>query len=184
MAEPALIAYLRTQIIAFREALGLRQGDILASKALDIKQDVLERYGLNPTLCAVLFDNNPEGHIRVSPLEHGTMAVSVRNKAELLITPNATNSLLYLCLKHEDEHGKELSRYLGRKEALKVINSPVLNNADAFLRRIWRLDAPEGITEEYRNAQALIWSVEHLAHEQGLLKKPLHPRFDRDILTI
>lgn len=70
------------------------------------------------------------------------------------------------------------------KGALKAIGSPVLDEADAYLRRIWRFDAPEGITEEYRNAQALIWSVEHLAYQQGLLKQPLHPHNDRDILTV
>ena len=184
MAEPAIVAHLRTQVLAFREALGLRQGDILASTGLDAKWDVLERYGLNPTLCAVLFDDNPEGHIRISPSEYGTLTVSGRNQAELSLRPDATYPLLHLDLKHENEHRKQLSSYLGHEGALKAIGSPVLNNADAFLRRIWRLDAPEGITEEYRNSQALIWSAEHLAYEQKLIKTPLHPRVNRDILTV
>ena len=184
MAEPAIVSHLRTQIITVRGALGLRKGDIFASKSLEAKWDVLQRYGLNPTLCAVVFDNNPEGHIRVSPSEFGTMTVSGTNQAEIFLRPDATYPLLHLNLNHENEYRKQLSSYLGHEGALRAIGSPVLNNADAFLRRIWRLDAPEGITEEYRNAQALIWSVEHLAYEQGLIKNSLHPYYNRDILTV
>lgn len=184
MAEPAIVAHLRGQIIALHEALGLRKGDVLASRTLNAQWDVLERYGLNPALCAVLFDNNPEGRISVSPSESGTMIVSGRNQAEIFLRPDAIYPLLHLNLRHENAHRIQLSSYLVHEGALKAIDSLVLSNADAFLKRVWRLDAPGGITEEYRNSQALIWSVEHLAHGQGLLKTPLHPHYDRDILTV
>lgn len=184
MAEPALAAHLRGQISTLHEALELRKGDILASKTLTAQWDVFERYGLNPTLCALFFDNNPHGSIRVSPTESGVLTVAGTNQAEVMLRPDQTYPFLSLILKHENEYRKQLTSYLGKEEALEVIGSPVISNADAYLRRIWRLDAPEGITEEYRNSQALVWAVEHLAHEQGLFKTPLHPYYNRDILTV
>jgi hypothetical protein len=184
MAEPAIVDHLIGQIIALRKALGLDQRDILASKTLAARWDVFEKYGLNPTLCAVLFDNNPESHMTVRASEFGTMDVRGNTPAELFLNPDLRYPLLHLHLKHENEHRKQLSSYLGHEGALKAIGSPVLNNADAYLKRIWRHDAPEGITEEYRNSQALIWSVEDLAHKQGLLETPMHPHYTRDILTV
>ena len=184
MAEPAMVAHLRTQIIALREALGLRDKDLLSSIRLNAGWDVFERYGLNPVLCTVLFDNNPDGSISAIPSEFGTLTVSGRNQAEIFLRPDQTYPFLHLNLRHQNEYRKELVRYLGHEQALKVIGFPILNNADAFLRKIWRGVAPEGITEEYRNSQALIWSVEDLAHKQGLLKSPMHPYYNRDISTV
>ena len=184
MAEPALVTYLKGQIIALHEALRLEKGDVFGPRTLVAGKDVFERYGLHRAIANVLLDNNPERKISVSPSEVGTLAVSGRNQADILLRPGSTYPLLHLDLRQKNENGKRLSSIYDRKKALQIIGSPVLSEADAFLRRIWRLDACEGITEEYRNAQALIWSVAHLAHEQGFLKEPLHPHYDRDILTV
>lgn len=104
MAEPALVTHLKGQLTVLSEALGLRKGDILASISLEAGWNMFEMYGLNQALCAVLFDNNPNGYITVSPSEYGTMRVSGENQAELFLIPNEKYPFINLDLKHEDEH--------------------------------------------------------------------------------
>lgn len=185
MTEPAVAVYLRNQIIDLHEALtSQKDGNVSSSVSVIATKELFERYGLNVALAAVLLENNPEGRISISPSKDGNMQVLGENQTVVILKPKLDNPFLSLELRHKNKSGARLSSFLGYQEALKVIDSPVLNRADAYLKGIWRTKTSEGITEEYRNTQALVWSVARAAYDTKLIAKPLHPTKSKDILTV
>lgn len=184
MAEPAIVSHLASQIKALTVALNLKD-EFWHQRQLKLGADVLERYGVNPILVAVLTEYSPET-LSVRPTEEGTWMdiLNTRNSARIYVNPRMTYPLVGMDLLHENDRRRRLTELYPRNEALKIIGSKTLTRAQDFLDLNWRLHSSSGITEEYRQAQGLIWSVAHAAEDAGFPTAALHPYYNRDITTV